>query len=64
MLRDAQLFRLRVRNLTSLDEPDRLHTDEITRRALALVADDELAATPINREELLALVDRSRSQNR
>lgn len=56
MTRDPTIFRLFVRNLTSLDPPSRLHTTEITLRALDLVSQDELTSTPISRDELLSLL--------
>jgi 2-polyprenyl-6-methoxyphenol hydroxylase-like FAD-dependent oxidoreductase len=59
MTRDPTVFRLLVRNLTSLDPPERLHGPEVTRRALALVSADELTASPINRDDLLSLVGTS-----
>jgi flavin-dependent dehydrogenase len=56
MTRDPAIFRLLVRNLTSMDPPSRLHTRKITQRALALVSDDELTATPLSRDHLLTLL--------
>jgi flavin-dependent dehydrogenase len=56
MTRDPAIFRLVVRNLTSLDPPARLHTRGVTLRALALVSQEELTATPISRDDLLSLL--------
>jgi flavin-dependent dehydrogenase len=56
MTRDAELFRLMVRNLTSLDPPARLLTREVALRALTLVTQDELTTPPISRRDLLSLV--------
>jgi hypothetical protein len=56
MTRDPAIFRLFLRNLTSLDPPARLHTRDVTLRALTLVTPQELTATPINRGDLLSLL--------
>jgi 2-polyprenyl-6-methoxyphenol hydroxylase-like FAD-dependent oxidoreductase len=56
MMRDPAIFRLVIRNLTSLDPPDRLHAREVAVRALSLVSQDELTAAPISRDDLLSLL--------
>jgi flavin-dependent dehydrogenase len=56
MTRDAELFRLVVRNLTSLDPPAHLHTKEVAHRAVTLVTPDEITTPAISRGDLLALL--------
>jgi 2-polyprenyl-6-methoxyphenol hydroxylase-like FAD-dependent oxidoreductase len=56
LTRDAEVFRLVVRDLGSLDHPSRIHATEVARRIVALVGDDDLLAAPLTRDELLALL--------
>jgi 2-polyprenyl-6-methoxyphenol hydroxylase-like FAD-dependent oxidoreductase len=56
MLRDAVVFRSFIRNFMCLDPPERLHSPDLVRRALALVGEEELLAVPMNRKDLVALL--------
>jgi hypothetical protein len=56
--RDAELLRLHVRYIQSLDPPERLRSPAVVARILDLVGDDETQQTAVSRPELLALLAR------